>query len=73
MAHYNSVNLKLSNSQLNKLKSATKNAIEGTLKFSSNLIGDSSDDTNFTEKLLLIDRQVSKLLQVLTNNLAACI
>ena len=40
MTQYNSLNVKLSNSQLNKLKSAIKNETEATLRLSSNLIGD---------------------------------
>ena len=37
---YNSLNVKLSNSQLNKLKSAIKNKTEVVLRLSSNMIGD---------------------------------
>ena len=47
MTQYNSLNVKLSNSQLNKLKSAIKNETELVLRLSSNMIGDSSDETNF--------------------------
>ena len=45
MTQYNSFNVKLSNSQLNKLKSATKNETEMVLRLSSNMIGD--NETNF--------------------------
>ena len=38
MTQCNSLNVKLSNSQLNKLKSATKNETEGVLRLSSNMI-----------------------------------
>ena len=38
-----------------------KNSTEVTLKNSSNMIGDSNDETNFLHKLLLPERQVSKL------------
>ena len=55
---YNTLNV---NSQLNKLKSGIKNCIEVTLNLSSNLIGDSNDETNFLYKLLLTDRHVLKL------------
>ena len=65
MTQYNSVNVKSSNSKLNKLKSAIKNATEVTLKFSSNMIGDPNDETNSPHKLLLTDSQVSKLGKVL--------
>ena len=47
MAQYNSLNVKLSNSQLNKLKSAMKNKTEVVLRLSSNMIGNSDDETNF--------------------------
>ena len=40
MTLYNSLNVKLSNSQLNKLKSATKNEIKVASRLSSNMIGD---------------------------------
>ena len=39
MTQYNSLNVKLSNSQLNKLKSAIKNETEVVLRLSSNKIG----------------------------------
>ena len=55
------MNVKLSNSQLNKLKSLIKNATEVTLKLSSNVLGDSNDENNFLHKLLLTNAQVSKL------------
>ena len=44
MTQYNSLNVKLSNSQLNKLKAAIKNETEVVLILSSNMIGD--DETN---------------------------
>ena len=47
MTQYNTLNVKLSNSQLNKLKSAIKNGTEVTLNLSSNLIGSSNDEINF--------------------------
>ena len=40
MAQYNNLNVKLSNSQLNKLNSAIKNETEVVLRLSSNMIGD---------------------------------
>ena len=39
MTQYNSWNVKLSNSQLNKLKSPVKNKTEIVLRLSSNVIG----------------------------------
>ena len=59
MTKYNSLNVKLSNSQLNKLKCAIKNKTEVVLRLSSNMIGD--DETNFPHKLLLTNRQVANL------------
>ena len=43
MTQYNNLNVKLSNSQLNKLKFGIKNDTEVTLHISSNVIGDSND------------------------------
>ena len=59
MTQYNSLNVKLSNSQLNKLKSAIKKKTKLVLRLSSNMIGD--DEINFPHKLLLTNRQVSNL------------
>ena len=59
MTQYNSLNVKLSNSQLNKLKSAIKNETEVVLRLSSNMIG--NNETNFPRELLLTDRQVLSL------------
>ena len=50
MAQYNSLNVKLSTSQLNKLKSAIKSKMGVGLRLSSNMVGD--DETNFLHKLL---------------------
>ena len=50
MTQYNSLNVKLSNSQLNKLKSAIKNKTELVLRLWSNIIVD--DETNFPHELL---------------------
>ena len=57
MTQYNSLNVKLSNSQLNELKSAIKNQSEVVLRLSSNIIGD--NESNFPHNLLLTDRQTS--------------
>ena len=61
MAQYNTLNVKLSNSQLNEVKSAIKNEIEVVLRLSSNMIGDSDDEINFPHELLLTNRQVANL------------
>ena len=51
MNQYNTLNVKLSNSQLNKLKSGIKNGTEVALKLLSNIVGDSNDKNNFPHKL----------------------
>ena len=68
MAQYNSLNVQLPNSQLNKLKSAIKNETEVVLSLPSNMIGSSDDETNFPYKLLLTNRQVSNLRKAFANN-----
>ena len=67
MTQYKTLNVKLSNSQLNKLKSRKKNNTEVTLKISSNAVGDSNDENNFGYKLLLTNTQVSKLCKAFAN------
>ena len=69
MTQYNSLNVKLSYSQLNKLKSAIKNETEEVLRLSSNMIG--NNETNFPHELLLTDRQVSNLCKSFANNSSA--
>ena len=61
MTQYNSLNVKLSNSQLNKLKSSIKNEIDVVLRISSNMVGNSNDNTNFPHELLLTNRQVANI------------
>ena len=65
MTQYNSLNVKLSNSQLNKLKSAIKNKTEVVLRLSSSMVGD--DETNFPYKLLLTNRQAANLRKAFVN------
>ena len=67
MTQCNSSNVKLSNSQLNKLKSAIKDKTEVVLKL-SNVIGNSDDQTNFPHELLLTNRQVANLRKAFANN-----
>ena len=69
--HHNSLNVKLLNSQLNRVESGIKNGTEVTLNLSSNIIGDSINEINFPHKLLLTDTQVSKLRQAFANNSSA--
>ena len=71
MTQYNSLNVKLSNSQLNKLKSAIKNEIEVVLRLSPNMIGESSDKANFPHELLLTNRQISSIHKAFSNNSSA--
>ena len=59
MTQYNTLNVKLSNSKLNKLNSAIKNQTEVVLRLSLNVIG--NNETDFPYELLLTDRQVSNL------------
>ena len=69
MAQYNSLNVKLSNSLLNKFKSAIENETEVVLRLSSSMISD--NETNFPHQLLLTNRQVSNLLKPFANHLSA--
>ena len=69
MTQYNTLNVKLSNSQLNKLKSVTKNHTQVSINLSSNVIGDG--ETNFTYKLLLTKTQVSKIRKGFANGSTA--
>ena len=66
MTQYNSLNVKLSNSQLNKFKPAIKNENEVVLRLSSNMIGD--NETNFPHQLSFTYRQTSNLRKALANN-----
>ena len=54
MTQYNSLNVKLSNSLFNKLKSAINCKTEVLLRLPSNMVGNSNDDTNFLHELLLL-------------------
>ena len=71
MTQYNRLNVKLSNSQLNKLKSAIKNEIDVVIRLFRNMIGDSNDEANFPHELLLTDRQVSSIRKAFSNNSSA--
>ena len=71
MTQYKTLNAKVSNLQLNKLKSAIKNGTEVTVNLSSNIIGDSNDENNFPHKLFLANTQVSKLREAFANNSTA--
>ena len=70
MTQYNSLNEKLSNSQLSKkwIKNNTRNETEVVLRLSSNMIGD--NETNFPHKFLLTNRQVANLRKTFANCLS---
>ena len=68
MTQYNSLNVWLSNSQFNKLKSAIKNEIDVIFRLSSNMIGNADYETNFPHKLLLTNRQVINLRKAFVNH-----
>ena len=70
IAQYYSVNVKLSDSQLNKLKSATKSYwCNFQIRLSSSVFG--TNKTNFPHKLLWTVRQLSNLSEASANNLSA--
>ena len=71
MTQYNTLNVKLFNSQLNKLKSGIKNNAEVTLKISSNINRNSNNENNFQQKLILTNAQVSYLCKAFENNSSA--
>ena len=71
MTQYSTLNVKFSNSQLNKLKSGVKTDTEVTLKLSSNIAADSNDEKNFSHNLLLTNTQASKLFKAFANNSSA--
>ena len=71
MTQYNILIVSLSNSQLNKLKSAIKNGTEVTLEISSNVISNSNHEANFPHTLLLNSTQVLRLCKAFANNSSA--
>ena len=66
MTQYNSLNVKLSNSQLNKLKSPIEVGTKVVLRLPSN----SNDKINFPHELLLTNRQVANLCKAFANYLS---
>ena len=68
MTQYNSLNVKLPNSQLNKLKSSKKNETDVVLRISSNMVINSNDNTNFPHELLLGNRQVANIRKAFAKN-----
>ena len=67
MTKYNTLNVKFSNSQINKSKWGRKNGVEVTLHLSLSLIGNSSYEANFPHKLLLTNAQVLRILKAFAN------
>ena len=65
MVEYNTVNAKLSNSQLNKLKTAVKSNERTTLRMNSKM----SNSDNLPHELLLTTRQTTKLIIATENNM----
>ena len=73
MTQYSSLNVKLSNSQLNKLKSSIKNDFDVVLRISSNMVGNSNDNTNFPRELLLTNRQLANIRKAFAKNASTSI
>ena len=71
MTQYDTLNVKLSNSRFNKLKSATKSGTGVTLNLSKNIICDSNDRNYFPHKLSLTNTQVWRLRKAFSNGLSA--
>ena len=67
MTQINTFNAKLSNLQLNKLKSGIKNGIQVTINFSSCAVGDADDKTKFPLKILLTNTGVSQICKAFAN------
>ena len=66
MVEYNTVNAKLSNSQLNKLKSAVKNKRGTTLRMNARMF----NGNNLSHELLLTTKQTTKLRSNIENNMS---
>ena len=67
MTAYQSVNVKLSNFQLDKLKSAAKKLTSVTLRLLSDMIG--TNENNVSHNLLVTDKQITSLWKFCLNNL----
>ena len=66
MVEYNTLNATLSNSQLNKLKSAVKNRQGTLLRMNARMLS----ANNLPHKLLLTKRQTTKLRNAIENNMS---
>ena len=71
MTQYNTLNVKLSKSQPNKLKSGIKNGTQVILNLSSNMIDIFNDEISFLHKLLLNNRQASRFHKAFANGSSA--
>ena len=71
MTKYNTLYVKLLNSQLKKLKSVIKNEIEVALRLSPNMMVESNDKANFPHELLLTNRQIFSIFKAFSNNSSA--
>ena len=71
MTQYNTLNVKLSNLQLNKLNLKIKNGTEVTSKISSNAVGDFNYENSFPHKLFLTNTQILRLYEAFANNSSA--
>ena len=69
MTQYNTLNVKLSNSQSNELKSKIENDTEVTLKLLSNVVGVSNDQNNFLHNFLLSN--IQSFVKVFAKNFSA--
>ena len=67
MVDYTKVNVKLSNTQLKKLKDAVKNNTRTTLRINSKMF----DGNNLPHELLLTTRQKTKIRNAFNNNMSA--
>ena len=65
MVEYNTVHAKLSNSQLNKLKSAVKNRQGTILRMNARMLS----ANNLSHELLLATRQTTMLRNAIENNI----
>ena len=66
MVEYNKVNVKLSDTQLKKLKTAVKSKTERTLRISLKIF----NGNNLPHELLLTTRQEAKLRNAINNNMS---
>ena len=67
MVKYKTINVELSDSQLNKLKTAVKNNEEKTFRMNARMFS----ANNLPHELLLTTRQTTKLRNAIENNMSA--